>query len=108
MVNRSSLIIEPTQGRRSYRRVLAVPRVLNPEHVAAGGGQEASLVICARAEFPLPFPTRVRDRLAMRDVLISQPESRPLPVCGLGTRRFAHYSSVSGSINGSPGCDVIK
>jgi len=50
MVNRSSLIIEPTQGRRSYRRVLALPRVLNPERVARGeGGSRPPVAICTRS-----------------------------------------------------------
>jgi len=55
MVNRSSLIIEPTQGRRSYRRVLALPRILNPERLAewpvGGGGvlREPPVAICVRS-----------------------------------------------------------
>jgi len=62
MVNRSSLIIEPTQGRRSYRRVLALPRILNPERLAewpVGGGEGSSGSLlspfaCARTQSRVP------------------------------------------------------
>jgi len=74
MVNRSSLIIEPTQGRRSYRRVLALPRILNPERLAewpVGGGRGPQGASCRhlralarRAEFPLPGNFPLFEKLA--------------------------------------------